>query len=84
MVVENSKILFGSPPIYVSSSPRLFQHFSLDSSRPYLLALKDNDSGVPVTIYEFHWSTAADDKEILRHWVCCFFLMLSLCLLLIF
>ncbi|CAL1709319.1 unnamed protein product [Somion occarium] len=69
MVVENSKILFGSPPIYVSSSPRLFQHFSLDSSRPYLLALKDNDSGVPVTIYEFHWSTAADDKEILRHWL---------------
>lgn len=69
LVVDNSKILFGSPPIYVSSATRLFEHFSLDPAKPALLALKDHDSDVPLMVHTFFGSSVVEQKEELRLWV---------------
>lgn len=46
-VTEASHSLFGSPPVYVSSSHSLYDRFNLDSSKSAILALKDHDSSVP-------------------------------------
>ena len=69
LVVDNAKILFGSPPIYVSSAARLFEHFSLDPSKPALLALKDHDSDIPLMVHKFEGGTAVEQKDNLKQWV---------------
>lgn len=67
--MDGSKILFGSPPIYVSSATRLFEHFSLDPTKPVLLAMKDNDSDIPLMVHHFSSSSVTEEKEELRQWV---------------
>ena len=50
-ILDASQILFGSPPLYFSTSSAFYQQFSLDSNMPILLAFKDHDSSSPAAIY---------------------------------
>ncbi|KDQ65138.1 hypothetical protein JAAARDRAFT_43901 [Jaapia argillacea MUCL 33604] len=69
-VTQASSILFGSPPIYTSTSPSFFTHFNIPpSSSPVLLSIKDHDDSTPAAIYR---PTAARDinvKEGIREWL---------------
>ncbi|KAI0077603.1 thioredoxin-domain-containing protein [Panus rudis PR-1116 ss-1] len=67
LAVEGSHVLFGSPSIYVSSSPELYRHFSIDPSEAVVLALKEGDD-IPVSVYRFS-SNPASDKETLVKWL---------------
>ncbi|THH32163.1 hypothetical protein EUX98_g2007 [Antrodiella citrinella] len=52
-VVDGSHVLFGTPPIYISSSPDLFKQFNVDPSASVLLALKDHEEEFPAATYRF-------------------------------
>lgn len=69
-IIDASHVLFGSPPVFVSSARPLYDHFNLDSSRPVILALKDHDSSVPAAwtyLDSFEGSTDALGKWLVRN-----------------
>ncbi|OCH93224.1 thioredoxin-domain-containing protein [Obba rivulosa] len=44
LVVEASKVLFGSPPLYTSTSSHFFTHFNVEAGQSVILALKDGEA----------------------------------------
>ncbi|KAI0951633.1 hypothetical protein AcV7_007680 [Taiwanofungus camphoratus] len=52
-VLDASQVLFGSPPIFTSTSPRFYSHFSIQPNTSVILALKDRDSTTPAAVYQF-------------------------------
>ncbi|TCD69206.1 hypothetical protein EIP91_008502 [Steccherinum ochraceum] len=66
-VVDSSHVLFGTPPIYVSSSPALFQHFNADASVSVLLALKDHEEEYPAANFKF--TSSRPSKKDLETWL---------------
>ncbi|KAF9236400.1 thioredoxin-like protein [Melanogaster broomeanus] len=51
-VAKESQLLFGSPPVYVSTSSELFAKHNIPStSSSALLVFKDNDTKDPVTVF---------------------------------
>ncbi|KAH8105423.1 thioredoxin-domain-containing protein [Cristinia sonorae] len=65
-VIESSHVLFGTPPIYISSSPALFKQFDVDPSTSVLLALKDHEEQYPAAHYEFD---SGSNKAKLEAWL---------------
>ncbi|THG93397.1 hypothetical protein EW026_g7827 [Hermanssonia centrifuga] len=69
-VVEASHVLFGSPPVYVSSSPSLYDRFNVPPSTSLVLAFKDRDFSAPAATYPLsHFSNANDRKDHLSNWL---------------
>ncbi|KAH7888179.1 thioredoxin-like protein [Phlebopus sp. FC_14] len=59
-VGKDAQRLFGSPPVFVSSSQDLFSRYKISSSSsPVLLAFKDNDAKEPTSV--FYPSTQSPD-----------------------
>jgi hypothetical protein len=51
-LAKDSQLLFGSPPVYMSSSPELFARYDIPSSSlPALFAFKDNDTKDPAAVF---------------------------------
>ncbi|KAI0759740.1 thioredoxin-domain-containing protein [Trametes elegans] len=50
-VVDASHVLFGSPPLYTSTSSAFYDHFNLKTGTAAIVALKDNDPSVPAAVY---------------------------------
>lgn len=65
--IEASHALFGSPSVYVSTSPSLYSHFNVDSSKAVILALKDHDLETPSAWYTLEHP--AGSTEALAKWV---------------
>ena len=52
-VAKSAQILLGSPPVYVSTSPKLFRKYNVPSNTPSaLLAFKDKDAREPVAVFD--------------------------------
>ncbi|CCL99003.1 uncharacterized protein FIBRA_01011 [Fibroporia radiculosa] len=65
-VLKASSVLFGSPPIYSSSSSFLYDYFSVQSNSAVILALKDHDD-IPAAVYRITHS--ADENSALSSWL---------------
>ncbi|GBE79006.1 hypothetical protein SCP_0202030 [Sparassis crispa] len=69
-LLDASHILFGSPPIYTSTSSRLYSHFGITPDASIILALKDGDDAAPAAVYQFTTQANADhEKESLTSWL---------------
>lgn len=69
MTTEGSQVLFGTPPVYVSSLPTLFNHYSIESTSNVLLALKDHEVDTPTALYKFSSVPKKGEKEALTSFV---------------
>ncbi|KAH9843500.1 thioredoxin-domain-containing protein [Rhodofomes roseus] len=67
-VVEAAQALFGSPPVFTSASPQLFEHFNVQSDSAVVLALKDHDA-IPAAVYRLPATRSANDKDALVNWL---------------
>ncbi|KZT63979.1 thioredoxin-like protein [Daedalea quercina L-15889] len=67
-VVDAAQVLFGSPPVFTSSSPRLFEQFNVQSDSAIILALKDHDV-VPAALFRLPDGPSARDKDALVSWL---------------
>ncbi|KAF9224446.1 thioredoxin-like protein, partial [Gyrodon lividus] len=66
-VAQESQLLFGSPPIYVSSSPDLFAKYNIQpNSSAALLAFKDNDIKDPVAVF---YPSSPQPSDVLQTWL---------------
>ncbi|KAH9927854.1 thioredoxin-domain-containing protein [Amylocystis lapponica] len=69
-ILDASQVLFGSPPLYYSSSKLFYEHFSMDPKFPAILALKDHDSSVPSATYGFPLTAnLIAKKDIIVSWM---------------
>ncbi|KAI0719220.1 thioredoxin-domain-containing protein [Fomitopsis betulina] len=64
-VTEAAQVLFGSPSLFTSSSPKLFEHFNVPSDSAVVLALKDHDA-IPASVYRL---PSSKDPEALSNWL---------------
>ncbi|KZT13191.1 thioredoxin-domain-containing protein [Laetiporus sulphureus 93-53] len=67
-VLDAAQVLFGSPPLYISTSLQLFEQFSVPQDAAVLLALKDHDSA-PVATYTLSSDAQATAKDGLVDWL---------------
>ncbi|KAH9920797.1 thioredoxin-like protein [Fomitopsis serialis] len=67
-VVEAAQALFGSPPVFTSAAPQLYEHFNVQPDSAVVLALKDHDA-VPATVYRLPATRSASDKAALVDWL---------------
>lgn len=66
-VAKESQLLFGSPPVYLSSSQELFKKYNIRGDAPYaILALKDHDARQPTST--FYPSLSHPERDALREW----------------
>ncbi|KAI6009718.1 thioredoxin-like protein [Pisolithus marmoratus] len=67
-MAKESQLLFGSPPVYLSSSQELFKKYNIRSDAPYaVLVLKDHDVRQPTSI--FYPSPSEPERDALRGWL---------------
>ncbi|KAI8984891.1 thioredoxin-domain-containing protein [Trametes punicea] len=52
-VVDASHVLFGSPPLFSSTSGAFYEHYNIKPSTAAIVALKDHDANVPAAVYMF-------------------------------
>ncbi|KAH7930318.1 thioredoxin-like protein [Leucogyrophana mollusca] len=64
-VAQDSQVLFGSPPVFVSTSQELFERYGVRSSWT-ILAFKDNDVKEPTSVYR---PSATDASDTLSAWL---------------
>lgn len=69
-VVDASHVLFGSPPLYTSSSSAFYDHYNIKAGTAAIVALKDHDPNVPAAVYEIPKPVStADERQALVDWV---------------
>ncbi|KAL1939613.1 hypothetical protein VTO73DRAFT_9646 [Trametes versicolor] len=69
-VVDASHVLFGSPPLYTSSSSAFYDHYNIKAGTAAIVALKDHDPNVPATVYEIPKPVStADERQALVDWL---------------
>ncbi|KAL4075556.1 thioredoxin-like protein [Scleroderma citrinum] len=66
-VAKESQLLFGSPPVYLSSSQDLFKKYGVRTDNSYaILAFKDNDIREPTSTF---YSSSGQPNDALRQWL---------------
>ena len=71
LVLKASRVLFGTPPVFASSSQHLYQRFNINPLSSVILALKDYDREVPAAVYHLDGIPANSEvaQQRLSDWV---------------
>lgn len=62
-------MLFGSPPLYTSTSSSFYDHFNIKPGTAAVLALKDHDPNAPAAVYNLPKALSTQNKQELADWV---------------
>ncbi|KAI0693473.1 thioredoxin-domain-containing protein [Cytidiella melzeri] len=69
LVLKASRALFGTPPVYASTSPAFYERFNINPASAVVLSLKDFDRTSPAGIYHLDTNVASKDVESLSNWL---------------
>lgn len=63
-------MLFGSPPLFTSTSSAFYEHYNIKPGTPAIVALKDGDPDVPAAVYTFSRPlSTVQERQGLVDWV---------------
>ncbi|KAJ3482266.1 hypothetical protein NLI96_g7101 [Meripilus lineatus] len=67
VTTDSSQVLFGTPPVYVTSSSAIYDHYSVDPASSTIIALKDHEMNAAASFFTI--SHGVGEKEKLTSWM---------------
>ncbi|KAI0368478.1 thioredoxin-domain-containing protein [Pilatotrama ljubarskyi] len=69
-VIEASHVLFGSPPLFTSTSSSFYDHYNIKTGTAAIVALKDHDPNVPAAVYTISRPVSTvEERQALVDWL---------------